>query len=205
VENHDMSPVAHDYAGELEGESVEVENRELTHEEIWDDSALIKAWDAAIDEYKAFHGSESEWKTEPPSRPSPLWHNIPPSPSTTGAGLGPKPLSLMHEKEEGHTTPVLGHNSVPLNFNTFVPSHDPALPSLATTDTQNLTDMPQDEAFRNALNAMYWTGYWTAVYHCRNAPDQSISEEMDDVESGKDEPESPGVGGTTDEFVVSQR
>lgn len=52
VENHDMSLVAHDYAGELEGESVEVENRELTHEEIWDDSALIKAWDAAMDEYK---------------------------------------------------------------------------------------------------------------------------------------------------------
>ena len=26
----------------------------------------------------------------------------------------------------------------------------------------------QDEAFSRALNAMYWGGYWTAVYHvCR--------------------------------------
>ena len=23
----------------------------------------------------------------------------------------------------------------------------------------------QDEAFSRAMNAMYWTGYWTAVYH----------------------------------------
>lgn len=60
---------------------------------------------------------------------------------------------------------MLEHNSVPLNFDTFIPSHDPALPDLAATDSQNLADISQDEAFRNALNAMYWTGYWTAVYY----------------------------------------
>ena len=40
------------------------ESRELTHEEIWDDSALISAWEAATEEYEAFHGSEKAWKTE---------------------------------------------------------------------------------------------------------------------------------------------
>lgn len=63
--------------------------------------------------------------------------------------------------------PVSEHDSVPLNFNTFVPSHDPGLPNLAATDARNLTDISQDEVFRNALNAMYWTGYWTAVYNVR--------------------------------------
>lgn len=82
----------------------------------------------------------------------------------------------MHEKQGGLTTPILVHNSVPLNFNTFVPSHDPTLPSLAATDTQNLTDIPQDEAFRNALNSMYWTGYWTAVYHVRFSLPLSFSD-----------------------------
>ena len=28
------------------------ESRELTHDEIWDDSALIDAWNAATEEYK---------------------------------------------------------------------------------------------------------------------------------------------------------
>jgi len=97
------------------------------------------------------------------------------------------------------------HDSVPLNFNTFVPSHDPALPDLGVTDTRNLADISKEEAFRNALNAMYWTGYWTAVYHCRSAPDQSMSEDMDAVDSDEDDPEVPDVSPTMDEFVTSQR
>lgn len=40
------------------------EGRELTHEEIWDDSALVNAWEAATQEYEAYHGSEKAWKTE---------------------------------------------------------------------------------------------------------------------------------------------
>jgi hypothetical protein len=40
------------------------ESRELTHEEIWDDSALLNAWEAATDEYEAYHGSQKAWKTE---------------------------------------------------------------------------------------------------------------------------------------------
>jgi len=166
---------------------------------------LIEAWDAAMDEYKAFHGPENEWKTNPVPKPSPLWYNVPPSASNTGAGSGSELLSSVHENQGGCSMPVLEHNSVPLNFNTFVPSHDPALPNLAATDTQNLANIPKDEAFRNALNAMYWTGYWTAVYHWRSLPDQPIFEETDDAESGRDEPAALYVDGTMDEFVTSQR
>jgi len=53
-----------------------------------------------------------------------------------------------------------------------VPTHDPSLNSGA--ELQPLVhEMPegplvgQDEAFQRALNAMYWGGYWTAVYHVR--------------------------------------
>lgn len=40
------------------------ESRELTHEEIWDDSALVNAWEAATEEYEAYHGSKKDWKSE---------------------------------------------------------------------------------------------------------------------------------------------
>jgi len=206
VENHDVSFANHDYAGDPEDEIVGGESRELTHEEIWDDSALIEAWDAAMDEYKALHGPENEWKTEPISKSSPLWYNVPPSASgTTGVGSGSKPLSSTYEQNEGHTMPVSEHDSTPLNFNTFVPSHDPALPNLAATDTQNPIGISRDEVFRNALNAVYWAGYWTAVYHCRSTTDEPISEEIDDAESVKDDADDPGVDGTMDEFITSQR
>ena len=42
----------------------EEESRELTHEEIWDDSALVNAWEAATEEYEAYHGSKKDWKSE---------------------------------------------------------------------------------------------------------------------------------------------
>lgn len=52
AENHDVSFTGHDYAGDLEDRAADADSRELAHEEIWDDSALIEAWDAAMDEYK---------------------------------------------------------------------------------------------------------------------------------------------------------
>ena len=48
------------------------ESRELTHEEIWDDSALVNAWEAATEEYEAYHGPDKGWKKEPVNK-SPLW------------------------------------------------------------------------------------------------------------------------------------
>src|SRR5277367_935908 len=71
---------------------------------------------------------------------------------------------------------VTDDNHQPLNFDTFLPTHDPSLgysvpnplsvPGIGTT----MPDLPesavsQDEAFSRALGAMYWVGYWTAVYH----------------------------------------
>ena len=45
--------------------NVEDDGQELTHEDIWDDSALIAAWNAATEEYEVYNGSEKGWKTEP--------------------------------------------------------------------------------------------------------------------------------------------
>ena len=72
-------------------------------------------------------------------------------------------------------------DSQPLNFDTFVPTHDPSLdiPSDPTSNQIPLPDanyipaadssaiVSQDEAFSRALSAMYWGGYWTAIYHVR--------------------------------------
>ena len=40
-------------------------SRELTHEEIWDDSALVEAWNAAMEEYEAYNGPGKGWKEDP--------------------------------------------------------------------------------------------------------------------------------------------
>ncbi|TCD62363.1 hypothetical protein EIP91_006972 [Steccherinum ochraceum] len=159
------------------------ESRQLTHEEIWDDSALIDAWNSASAEYEAYHGKgDKSWKTDSVKK-SPLWYNVPPEPSKktkgkekarpTTNGTGPFipeiPALLVASNEEA--------DSQPLDFNTYIPTHDASLapphpPDVPGPDYAQYFLPPlqgpmvsQDEAFQRAMSAMYWGGYWTAVYH----------------------------------------
>ncbi|KAI0002895.1 hypothetical protein BJV74DRAFT_813925 [Russula compacta] len=147
----------------IDGAEEEEESRELTYDEIWDDSALIAAWESATVEYEAYHGKGKDWKTEP-AKKSPLWYNVPPDPSKLK-------MSAEVVQESGAMKPD-PENSRPLDFETFVPNHDPSLaqPSQQAFDTYGIPPAPgeyvsRDEAFNRALGAMYWAGYWTAVYH----------------------------------------
>jgi hypothetical protein len=91
------------------------------------------------------------------------WYNVPPDPSKLKkSAVVPKdPQNMQPDPDNSH----------PLNFDTFVPSHDPSLPQ-AALEPNGVPPVPgehvsRDEAFNRAMGAMYWTGYWTAVYHVR--------------------------------------
>jgi hypothetical protein len=68
-EKWDADPDEGEYGYDEGGEGEE--SRELTHEEIWDDSTLVNAWEAATQEYEAYHGPDKGWKKEPVNK-SPL-------------------------------------------------------------------------------------------------------------------------------------
>lgn len=38
-------------------------SKPLTKSQVWDDSSLINAWDAAVEEYQQFHSKRSKWKS----------------------------------------------------------------------------------------------------------------------------------------------
>lgn len=179
------------------------ESRELTRDEIWDDRALIEAWEAATEEYEVLNGPDKAWKNEPVHKsslyvlslpPYPTrhrtftsdrsWYNVPPK--DKAASVPPVFTNTpANDEEEGETKD--NDNSRPFDFSTFVPDYDPTLPTPVpmTADfgvagvgvTPNGTQpgdpmahVDQDEAFRRALGAMYWGGYWTAAYQvCFNA------------------------------------
>ncbi|KAA1475434.1 hypothetical protein DENSPDRAFT_842206 [Dentipellis sp. KUC8613] len=165
------------------------ESRELTHEDIWDDSALIDAWESATAEYEAFHGKGKSWKNEPVKK-SPLWYNIPPPPSKLKTTQEPKASGLAAVIAEAVAE---AETSQPLDFDTFVPQHDaslalPAEPNGLVSEAQ-LAEVPagwpsQDEAFSRAMSAMYWSGYWTAVYHSHQKLGKKASTSAD--EQGED-------------------
>jgi hypothetical protein len=92
------------------------------------------------------------------------WYNVPPDPS--------KLKNSMEVVQEVGVTQPDPDNSRPLDFETFVPNYDPSLAQLSQPayETYGIPPAPgehvsRDEAFNRALGAMYWTGYWTAVYH----------------------------------------
>ncbi|KAG2357403.1 hypothetical protein BDR07DRAFT_1248986, partial [Suillus spraguei] len=142
----------------------EGEGRELTHEEIWGDSALIDAWNSATGEYEArpgFHRKTQDWKSTTVNKSS-LSYNIPYN------GSKETPSSTKVASAEGE-------DSAPLDFDTFVPSYDLSLPAPSEAPaalkssffipTPSAIMVSRDEAFSRAPSAMYWGGHWTAVYH----------------------------------------
>ncbi|KAF9493892.1 hypothetical protein BDN71DRAFT_1449521 [Pleurotus eryngii] len=189
-----------DYDGELE-------SRDLTHDEIWDDSALIEAWNAAAEEYETYHGPEKDWKKEPVHK-SPLWYNIPPDPQKS------KQKSAINDTAKSAQPDASGavdtENSKPMDFDAFIPTHDPSLglpsgniPSMGDPMNQGIITpsgppVSPDEAFSKALGAMYWAGYWTAAYHYsrHQSRQQSMVDEFE-VEEGEEEAEG--------DFVSAQR
>jgi len=167
-----------DVASDREADERDEESRELTYDEIWDDSALINAWNAATEEYEAHHGGKKDWKKESIDK-SALWYNVPPSASRKKSKAPTRSIDADAECD-----------SHPLNFDTFVPTHDPSLdlpvppqpPPLHGPHyfAQYLPHPPgpplsKDEAFNRALAAMYWGGYWTAVYHSQAYQEREIS------------------------------
>ncbi|KAH9921302.1 uncharacterized protein B0H18DRAFT_1021343 [Fomitopsis serialis] len=191
--------MTYDDGGGQEEEGQEEESRELTREEVWDDSALVDAWNSAMAEYEAYHG-KGKWKEEPVKK-SPLWYNIPPA----------KPDEKSKGKEKASagtsiTRPVLPNgvtyayqevedDSATHDLEANVPVHDPSFSGAnvvpRSDDAAYALSEPgamvsQDEAFSRALNASYWSGYWTAAYHYHRAggkrgnAEEEVGEEQED-------------------------
>jgi len=116
----------------------------------------------------------------------------------------------------GSVIPAVSENgdSQPINFDTFIPTHNPSLDhhlsSLAppmdyAQDTPGAPMVSQDEAFSRALNAMYWGGYWTAMYHCqRNLSKMNVPSTEDDQTNENDKEHSSG-GEEDEDFIPTQR
>ncbi|KAG1809954.1 uncharacterized protein HD556DRAFT_1452690 [Suillus plorans] len=194
-----------------DGEVEEGESRELTHQEIWDDSALIDAWNSATAEYEAFHGETQDWKSTAVKKSS-LWYNVPYNSSKEKAKT-PNLMKAASAEAISQAATAEEEDSAPLDFNTFVPSYDPSLPvpfeapaapeSSFFIPAPSTTMVSRDEAFSRALSAMYWGGYWTAVYHCQNQqPSQEAVEEQDHQEYEDDE---EALEDDTEDLVPTQR
>jgi len=138
-------------------------SRPLAQEEEWDDSELIRAWDAANAEYQALHGSDKSWKTESVPR-SLLWESVPP-PSKKEEPQDEDDVVYDENHDGDIWQPVEEGNAAPLDSEDhYLPAGTVSHPTLVGPPRVPHGNVSKDEAFQQVINSWYWAGYWTGVY-----------------------------------------
>ncbi|KAF4469427.1 Survival motor neuron 1 [Fusarium albosuccineum] len=111
----------------------------LSHEEVWDDSALIDSWNEALEEYKACTLTIKESSPEPRDDAE----ATEPTSAPTSA-----PEAILNEK-----TPSSSRNE-----------SQAAPQGLPTFPVQTVLGSVQDENLKKLLMSWYYAGYYTGLF-----------------------------------------
>ncbi|KAL8718071.1 MAG: hypothetical protein Q9225_004754 [Loekoesia sp. 1 TL-2023] len=164
----------------------------LSHEEIWDDSALLNSWDAALQEYQLYHSIHARGeRVEDILKEAEASEEVI-SGSDQGAGDPPSDLvnGLPHpedledgeiEDDQADDSPNVasGAADVRVEMKGETPAdqqhQEPAINP--DKDAQNsevpqsiptvLTNGVQDEGLKNLMMSWYYAGYYTGLYEGR--------------------------------------
>ncbi|TDZ58442.1 Survival motor neuron-like protein 1 [Colletotrichum trifolii] len=137
-------------------------NAELTHAEMWDDSALIESWNEALEEYKKYHsihakgGSLEDLELQ----------------KTSGSRDGPaadletnavdQPEIVDEAKAAAQTQEVQPEAGVATTKDTSAQGGN--VPGPPRTGPQGLLGSVQDEGLKRLLMSWYYAGYYTGLY-----------------------------------------
>ncbi|KAK1775592.1 hypothetical protein QBC45DRAFT_396021 [Copromyces sp. CBS 386.78] len=135
-----------------------------SHEEIWDDSALVNSWNEALAEYKKYHSIHAEGAA------------LPEGVAGDFKDQNAKP-SATEEVEEGEDMEEDGAvSAVEVDVgpvDTVQNGQQPAAPAGPTTTTaaslpgpgpQLMLGSVQDEELKKLLMSWYYAGYYTGLY-----------------------------------------
>ncbi|GIZ44554.1 hypothetical protein CKM354_000774900 [Cercospora kikuchii] len=154
-------------------------NRELTHDELWDDSALVNSWNDAFEEYKKYHSlaqkgekvevaQESESKAPVLSKAAAYLNANGTSKSSPAA-----PINFAPSKESSQPTP----NQLP-SVTATVPRPPPAGPPGLASLPQALIGGAQNEDLKNIMMSWYYAGYYTGLYEGQQKAWAEMQESM---------------------------
>ncbi|KAG9035826.1 hypothetical protein FRB95_010420 [Tulasnella sp. JGI-2019a] len=176
------------------GGATKTQTVNLTSGDAWDDTDLISAWDAAIEEYHILNGPEKDWKTEPVHKNS-IWYSTsermkwrdvtkePEVPTVVASAAVEVPQqdeiddAMFDSEDEGGAED--GNDDAQLAITT----DDQYKTAISTLP--DISNLSQDEIFQKAVEASYWAGYWAAAYRAKTGDTQqkaltSVPAEADD-------------------------
>ncbi|CAI0653305.1 unnamed protein product [Colletotrichum noveboracense] len=140
---------------------------DMTHAEIWDDSALIDSWNEALNEYKKYHSIHAKGGR------------------LEDVDLQETSESQTHKTGDSETKAVDQAEIVDdgeVQSKVGAPIAKPisgssgSVPSPATMGPQGLLGSVQDEGLKRLLMSWYYAGYYTGLYEGQQQQQQQTQE-----------------------------
>ncbi|KAH6897433.1 hypothetical protein B0T10DRAFT_557250 [Thelonectria olida] len=129
-------------------------SNELSHEEIWDDSALIDSWNEALAEYKKYHSVHAKGGSvrdmEPTSKAMPK----------TKVGNSQPEETLDEGEAAGEAAVDEGDSTVAHEG----PSDRGSKTTMGAFPVQAVLGSVKDESLKKLLMSWYYAGYYTGLF-----------------------------------------
>ncbi|KAJ5081470.1 hypothetical protein NUU61_009734 [Penicillium alfredii] len=156
----------------------------LTHEEIWDDSALVQSWDEAVEEYQLYHSIHAKGENvEDILREAQETGIAEEVDAMEEGGEGIAEDDAMEAENsmipnEAATDPVSQSEAVPpQSYAAQEPAPaaapGPGVPTGAMPTLHPALSQVQDEELKNLMMAWYFAGYYTGIYEGKQQANKS--------------------------------
>ncbi|EEA27919.1 hypothetical protein TMatcc_003779 [Talaromyces marneffei ATCC 18224] len=148
----------------------------LSHEEIWDDTALVRSWDEAVEEYNLYHSIHARGENV---------EEVLDRAEREGVDAVVAGMEKLHESMDVEED---GDAAAPENVQEGTTKADepqvqtgpsisagavPPATGGASTAPDALLGQVQDPALKNLMMAWYYAGYYTGLYEGRQQASQS--------------------------------
>ncbi|KAF2209090.1 hypothetical protein CERZMDRAFT_100840 [Cercospora zeae-maydis SCOH1-5] len=173
-------------------------NQELSHDELWDDSALVDSWNDAFEEYKKYHSlarkgekveivQETDMNAQVPSKAAAYLNANGTAKPSTAAPINFAPSSKQSD-QSASKQPSLDTAATTAAATTSRPAAFPALASLP----QTLIGGAQNEDLKNIMMSWYYAGYYTGIYEGQQKAWAEMHESMQAQEQQQQQQQQEG-------------
>ncbi|KAF3388751.1 Survival motor neuron-like protein 1 [Penicillium rolfsii] len=161
-------------------------DQSLTHEEIWDDSALVQSWDEAVEEYKLYHSIHAKGENIEDVLREAEAAGLDDAQDTLDAGDMIAKDDAMEAESEEAVDPTAAHftqKSEPSAQTAPAAAESsgatigpgPTFPAGAMPMPDAVLSQAQDENLKNLMMSWYFAGYYTGLYEGRQQANQPKS------------------------------
>ncbi|KAJ5889789.1 hypothetical protein N7504_010599 [Penicillium tannophilum] len=158
----------------------------LTHEEIWDDSSLVRSWDDAVEEYQLYHSIHAKGENvEDVLREAEETGLTEEGPIVDAEEADVQDVAMEYEPEGTNVSapnvtapvakPALEASQQSAPEVATPAAGGPKIPAAAMPMPEAVLAQVQDESLKKLMMAWYYAGYYTGLHEGQQQANQTKS------------------------------